>query len=358
MPETTRTGRRTPPPRFGERRRKALAERLRRHRRRPVAVALVVSVAALCAAGVGFGAYAAIGDGAGPAALGGQIGIATPDSSGEVVAEGRPDAGDPDGTPISDPPTGAPPAGSAPPATAPPSAAPQPTPAPRPQPQPSEPAPPDRDPADPLSPEYNPYTTPGDPAFVPEADRAAWLGQQALIRHCMAEAGFEYLEWQWWEGGTPMPAGLGADAEAAWMAALRGPESPDPAGGSAATGCEGAAHEQAEEAADAGTPVSAPLPPRDPAAPTERERWLAFQDAVRSCMSGHGFVYEYWEYWNPADQGTDGPPAMPAGLSAEQRAAWNEAAFGTPDTSGAEQPLDGGGCWTTGARAVDYREFQ
>jgi hypothetical protein len=320
-----------------------------------VAVGLAVSVAALCAIGVGFGAYAAIGDGAGPAALGGQIGIATPEQSGgDIVAGGRSDAGDVDGTPVTNPPTGAPPTG-APPVTAPPKAAPQPTPSP----SPSEPAPPPvRDPSDPLSPDYNPYITPGDPAFVPEEERAAWLGNQALIRQCMNEAGYEYLEWQWWEGGSPMPAGLDTTAEAAWMVALRGPEPADPAAGWQGAGCEGAAQHASEEAADAGSPVTAPLPARDPAAPSERERWLEFQDAVRACMTGLGFTYEYWEYWNPADQSSDGSPAMPAGLNADQRAAWNTAAFGSPDSTGAEHPLDGGGCWTTGAEAVDYREFQ
>ncbi|WP_308797596.1 hypothetical protein [Agromyces silvae] len=324
-------------------------------RKRPAAVALAVGVAALCAAGVGFGAYAAIGDGAGPAALGSQIGIKAPDrSGGDVVADGRYDAGEVDGAPVTDPPSNG-----APPATAPPGSAPSPTtpPSAAPQPTPSTPAPP-RDPSDPLSPDYNPHLNPDDPAFIPEAERAAWLGQQDLIRQCMREAGHEYLDWQWWEGGSPMPAGFDAATEAAWMAALRGPEPVDPAAGWQGRGCEGAAQHAADEGAQSGDPVTAPLPARDPAAPTERERWLAFQDAVRSCMAGQGFVYEYWEYWNPADQAADGSPAMPAGLNAEQRAAWNTAAFGSPDASGAEHPLDGGGCWTTGAQAVDYREFQ
>lgn len=347
MPETSRTGRRTRPSRSRDR---------RGARRRPLGVAAAIGVAVLCAAGVGFGAYAAIGDGAGPAALGSQIGIKTPDGSGvDVVAEGRADAGEVDGTPVRNPPANGTPPGTAPPASPPPSAAPQPSP----DPSPSTPAPPPtRDPSDPLSPDYNPYLTPGDPAFIPEAERAAWLGRQELIRQCMRDAGYDYLEWQWWEGGSPMPAGLDAETEAAWMTALRGAEPVDPAAGWQGAGCEGAAGHAAEEAADAGAPVTAPVPARDPAAPTERERWLAFQDAVRTCMSGQGFVYEYWEYWNPADQTSGDSPAMPAGLNADQRAAWNTAAFGAPDISGAEHPLDGGGCWTTGAEAVDYREFQ
>jgi hypothetical protein len=348
MPETSRTGRRTRSSRFGDRRR-AL-------RRRPVVLALSIGVAALCAAGVGFGAYAAIGDGAGPAALGSQIGITSPDlPGGDIVADGRHDAGDVDGTPVTEPPsTGAPPA-STPPPTTPPSSAPQPSPGPT----PSTPAPPPtRDPTDPLSPEYNPYLNPDDPAFIPEAERAAWLGRQELIRQCMNEAGHEYLEWQWWEGGSPMPEGLDAAAEAAWMAVLRGPEPGDPTAGTPSGGCEAAAQDAVDEAADTGDPVTAPLPPRDPAAPTERERWLAFQEAVRSCMAAQGFGYDYWEYWNPADQTSGESPAMPAGLSDDQRAAWNVAAFGVPDATGAEHPLDGGGCWTTGAEAVDYREFQ
>ncbi|MDR5701126.1 hypothetical protein [Agromyces aerolatus] len=345
MPETSRAGRRTRSSRFGERRR-AL-------RRRPVVLALSIGVAALCAAGVGFGAYAAIGDGAGPAALGSQIGIKTPGQAGdEVVAEGRADAGDVDGVPVTEPPASGAPPETAPPATAPPTAAPQPSPGPEPS------TPPVRDPSDPLSPGYNPHLTPGDPAYVPEEERAAWLGRQELIRQCMNAAGFEYLEWEWWEGGSPMPAGLDAEAEAAWMTALRGPEPAEAAAGEPAGGCEAAAQQAADEGNDAGDPVTAPVPGRDPAAPTERERWLAFQDAVRACMAEQGFVYEYWEYWNPEDQTSGGSPAMPAGLSADERAAWNTAAFGSPDASGAEHPLDGGGCWTTGAEAVDYREFQ
>jgi len=345
MPETSRTGRRTPPPRFGDGRHQTS--------KRPAAVALIIGVVALCAAGVGFGAYAAIGDGAGPAAIGGHIGIKPSAPSGpDVVAEGEHHAGEVDGTPVTTPPTGsAPPAAPAP--SMPPTTAPSPSPAPPPT---SEP--PALDPSDPMSPEYNPYLTPGDPAYVPEEERAAWLGRQELIRQCMREAGHEYLEWQWWEGGSPMPVGLDAAAETAWMAALRGAEPTDPAAGWEGAGCEGAAQHAAEEAAQAGSPVTAPLPMRDPAAPTERERWLAFQDAVRGCMTAQGYPYEYWEYWNPEDQRPGASAAMPNGLGPDERAAWNTAAFGSPDATGAEQPLDGGGCWTAGAEAVDYREFQ
>jgi hypothetical protein len=344
-------------------------------------------VAALCAVAVGFGAYAAMGDGAGPAALGGQIGIAASGGpNGDAVAEGAPEAGDVDGTPVTEPPAADAPPGTQPPATQPPGT-----------PQPSQPPvatePPARDPSDPMSPAYNPYTTPGDPAFVTEAARMAWLGRQAVIRDCMGQAGFEYLEWQWWEGGTPMPAGLGAAAEAAWMAALRGdapadapqaapsaetpsptaepgPDAtpaPEPSPGPDQTptaqprpagGCEQVAADAAAAAEAAGSPLTAPLPPRDPSAPTERERWLAFQDAVRACMAGVGQPYNYWEFWNPQYSLQNGSPAMPAGLTDQQRAAWNTAAFGSPDANASEQPLDGGGCWTTGANAVDYREFQ
>jgi hypothetical protein len=354
------------PSRFGERRSgsRQADERRRAGRKRSAIVSLAIGVAALCAAGVGFGAYAALGDGAGPAALGGQIGIATPsgDQNGDVVAEGAPDPGEVDGTPLTEPPASEAPHPTQPPATTPPGAAPQPTP-------PAEAAPPVRDPSDPLSPEYNPYTTPGDPAYVPEEVRMEWLGRQAVIRQCMTDAGFEYLEWQWWEGGSPMPAGLSADAEAAWLQALRG----DAAGVAAETpeatpaptppappegGCEQAAQEAAQDAEADGAPLTEPIPARSSSAPTERETWLAFQDAVRACMREQGLAYEYWEYWNPADQGVDGSPAMPPGLSDAQRADWATAAFGSPDASGAEQPIDGGGCWTTGAEAVDYREFQ
>jgi hypothetical protein len=345
-------------------------ERRRVGRTRSAIVTLAIGVAALCAAGAGFGAYAALGDGAGPAALGGQIGIATPNAQhGDVVAEGAPDPGEVDGTPVTDPPASEAPPATQPPVTTPPGQSPQPTP-------PAEAAPPVRDPSDPLSPEYNPYTTPGDPAYVPEEVRAEWLGRQAVIRQCMTAAGFEYLEWQWWEGGSPMPAGLSPEAEAAWLQALRGdaagvaaetpetpqteaPETPTPSPGTGPEGgCEQVGQEAAQDAEAGGAPLTEPIPARSPAAPTERETWLAFQDAVRACMRDQGYTYEYWEYWNPADQGVNGSPAMPAGLTDAERADWNTAAFGSPDASGAEQPIDGGGCWTTGAEAVDYREFQ
>lgn len=363
------------PPLFGERRSsrqtgqsgsRQADERRRAGRRRSAIVSLAIGVAALCAAGVGFGAYAALGDGAGPAALGGQIGIATPNAeSGDVVAEGAPDPGEVDGTPVTEPPASEAPPATQPPATTPPGRTPQPTP-------PAEAAPPVRDPSDPLSPEYNPYTTPGDPAYVPEEVRAEWLGRQAVIRQCMTDAGFEYLEWQWWEGGSPMPAGLSPEAEAAWLQALRGdaagvaseaPDStetptPSPDPGLPEGGCEQVGQEAAQDAEAGGAPLTEQVPARSPAEPTERETWLAFQDAVRACMRDQGLAYEYWEYWNPADQGVNGSPAMPTGLTEAQRADWNTAAFGSPDASGAEQSLDGGGCWTAGAEAVDYREFQ
>ncbi|WP_350348581.1 hypothetical protein ABIQ69_01245 [Agromyces sp. G08B096] len=335
------------------RRRRLLPSRrgaARASRERAVVTGGVLAVVALCAVGAGFGAYAAIGDGAGPAALGGQIGLAAPTdpAPGGVVADGRSEVGDTDGTPV---------AGSPEPGTAPPSAAPHPSPSPTPAPTPEAPEQSTHpDPADPLSPAYNPYTTPGDPAFVTETARSQWLGQQEVVRQCMRDAGFEYLPWQWWEGGSPMPPGLSDGAQAAWMTALRGAPEPAP-DGSSDPGCEAVAQGVADEAKAAGTPLSAPLPERDPAAPTPRERWLEFQDAVRACMAEAGQEYRYWEFWNPEFSAVDGSPAMPPGLTDAERAAWNTAAFGSPDAAGQAAPLDHGGCWTEGARAVDYREF-
>ncbi len=265
-------------------------------------------------------------------------------ASPELRAGGGEDAGGIDTSPLPTDPS----APSTPRADAPPPTGPAPEtrqPAPRDQvPAPQTPAP--RDPADPMSPEYNPYLVEGDPAYVTEDTRRQWLGQQEVVRQCMRDAGFEYLDWQWWEEGNPMPAGLSTGAQEAWFAAFRGE-----------AGCEAVGARVAQEASDAGTPLSEPLPEADPAAPTPRERWLAFQDAVRSCMADAGLEYRYWEYWNPAYPSTDGTPAMPEGLGDAERSNWNLTAFGSAEDPGAAVPTDGGGCWATGATAVDFRPF-
>ncbi|QEO14676.1 hypothetical protein FLP10_09840 [Agromyces intestinalis] len=335
---------------------------------RRLAVIGAATLALLCGAGFAIGAHAAFGDHDGPAVLMAHPGVLPWERD---AVSSRPGDGEPrqiDAAPGTDPtdPPGAtaeptPSPGPTPNPSTPPTPAPAPgptpgpspdeTPAPTPTPAPTHP-PVSTDPTDPMSPKYNPYTTPGDPAYVTDDAKSAWLGRQTVVRQCMTDAGFDYLDWLWWEGGSPMPQGLDADAEAAWMHALRGDGSQE--GDWQSAGCEGAAWHAADEAAAAGAPLTAPVPPPS-TGPTPRERWLGFQDAVRACMTDAGYEYRYWEFWNPAYAGTDGPAAMPPGLDDAQRAAWTTAAFGSPDGSGGS--LDGGGCWTTGADATGYAEF-
>lgn len=265
-------------------------------------------------------------DGAGPDAPGGERpgapGPGDPGDPAEPPAEGAPPTTpDPEPTPTPGDPT-------VPPSEDPGDGRPTPTP------------PPTLDPSDPMSPAYNPYTTPGDPAYVDDDAKRAWLGQEAVVRACMAEAGFEYVEWQWWYGGSPVPDGLDAAGLEAWMRALRGGDD----------GCEAVGARAAAEAEAAGTPLTADIPPA-PDGPTERQHWLEFQDAVRACMSSAGHEYRYWEYWNPAYSGADGAlPAMPAGLAGDARAAWESALYG----GAADGESATSGCWAEGKAQAAY----
>jgi len=78
---------------------------------------------------------------------------------------------------------------------------------------------------------------PGGPPSMPDpdaappsaAEREAWLEFQQLVRTCMAEAGHQYLYWEWWNPGPDtsnrfpaMPADLTPDEFAAWELALHG----------------------------------------------------------------------------------------------------------------------------------------
>ncbi|MWB99147.1 hypothetical protein [Agromyces seonyuensis] len=261
---------------------------------------------------------------------------------------------------------------------------------------------------DPMSPEYNPYTTVGDPAYLTEGVRREWLGQEAVVRDCMSAAGFEYLPWQWWYGGSPLPTGLSADEEAAWYAAYAGgaadgaatssafhaepvneseaeaeqgtdavPETaeppvteppvtptpeptpdptPDPTPTPDPGGCRAVGQAAAEAAVAAGAPLAADLPAAPgPEVPTEREAWLAFQDEVRACMSSAGFEYRYWQYWNPAYTAPPGGilAAEPEGLDEATRAAWQAALYGAAGSA----PSEGGGCWASGMSSSGYRAF-
>lgn len=201
---------------------------------------------------------------------------------------------------------------------------------------------------DPMSPKYNPYTTAGDPSYLSEVERTEWLGTEVLVRECMAAAGFDYGDWQWWYGGSPQPGGQSDSEAAAWSLALRGD--------SETNGCRGDAKRAAADAAEQGAPLSAPLPPAPGAdVPTEREHWLEFQSAVRSCMAERGFEYVYWEYWNPIYDGGAAPAAMPPELEGDARAAWNVAAFGTADANTGGETA--GGCWGSGRGASGYTSF-
>lgn len=65
-------------------------------------------------------------------------------------------------------------------------------------------------------------------APTPE-EQERWLAFQQVVRDCMAEAGQEYLYWEWWNHGPDtsnrfpaMPADLRPDEVAAWQRALNG----------------------------------------------------------------------------------------------------------------------------------------
>ncbi|WP_344311936.1 hypothetical protein [Agromyces terreus] len=209
-----------------------------------------VGVLALCSLGAAAGVHAAGGDEAAPASIIAKILGTYETDDGEIGTDASgvqpiPDGGSGDGR---DDGSGRDPDPDAPATDAP--ATPEPTPGddadpddgdpddatpepdgtPSPDPDQGSPAP--VDPSDPMSPEYNPYTTQGDPAYVTDAEKSAWLGREAVVRTCMADAGFEYLDWQWWLGGSPQPAGQSPDDAAAWSTALRGDGS--------TSGCRGA----------------------------------------------------------------------------------------------------------------------
>lgn len=190
----------------------------------------------------------------------------------------------------------------------------------------------------PMDPDYNPYLEPTDPEYVTPEERSEWLGQQVVIRECMADAGFGYLDWHWWLGENAQPRGLDFETSVLWTKALYGPDLYHPGGGCADVGVAAA-----EAARAAGTPLSAPVP-SDPDMPTERQTWLLFQDEIRECMADAGFEYLYWEWWNPMYQSADMnvEPAMPAGLTEAQKAAWSLALWGDAGLGAAYRWEDAG----------------
>ncbi|MFB9308258.1 hypothetical protein BJY17_002277 [Agromyces hippuratus] len=182
--------------------------------------------------------------------------------------------------------------------------------------------------------DYNPYLDPLSDQFVTPEARSEWLGKQVVIRECMADAGFDFLEWQWWLGGSPQPTGLDYETTILWSQALYGPDIYNPGGGCAEAG------DKAEvEAREAGQPLGAPETPVDPEAPTEREIWLEFQQRVRDCMAEAGHEYLYFEWWNP-----DGSEAQPLDLTEAERAEWTLALDGNA-AGGAAYRWEDAGCW-------------
>jgi len=148
-----------------------------------------------------------------------EVGEGEPDES---VSSGAIGEGDADGTVPPAPPGSAP----APPATprattkpgapaTPPTATPTPTPTP--------------DPDDPASDDPTTDRPPSHDTGPSDDEKATWLAFQQIVRECMADAGQEYLYWEWWNPGPDtsnrfpaMPADLGPDAVAAWNLALNG----------------------------------------------------------------------------------------------------------------------------------------
>lgn len=60
-------------------------------------------------------------------------------------------------------------------------------------------------------------------------EQQAWLAFQQIVRDCMADAGHEYLHWEWWNPPTDasnrfpaMPADLTPEQYAVWQLALHG----------------------------------------------------------------------------------------------------------------------------------------
>ncbi|GAA1762893.1 hypothetical protein [Agromyces humatus] len=187
--------------------------------------------------------------------------------------------------------------------------------------------------------DYNPYLEPGDPEYVSLEERAEYLGQDAVVRQCMNDAGFEYLPNLWWINEGPQPSGLDFESSVLWTQALYGPDIYNPGGG-----CADAGVAAADAARAAGTPLTAPVPPDDPSKPTPRQQSLVFEDAVRECMADAGFEVRYFEWWNPEHQPGDPrvDARMPENLGADEQAAWTAAMWGDAGSAAAYRWEDAG----------------
>jgi hypothetical protein len=92
---------------------------------------------------------------------------------------------------------------------------------------------------DPMSADYNPFLEPGDPEYVTEAEMTTWYALQDVIRQCMTEQGFEYLEWDWRLDEGPQPARQSWAEGDAWVKALYGADRLNPTGIWQESGCSG-----------------------------------------------------------------------------------------------------------------------
>lgn len=190
---------------------------------------------------------------------------------------------------------------------------------------------------DPLSDEYNPYITPGDPQFVEMDERAEHLGREAVIAECMAGEGFEYHVAAWWLGEQSQPRGLDYETSILWLDAYYGQMRQDwSITDWQKQGCLGVGLHAAEVARAAGTPLSAPVPEPDPDALTPREIHREFQLVIQACMADAGFDYFVPEV---AEYGVD---PKPFDLAGEDVAAWELALWGDSGLGSAYRWEDAG----------------
>ncbi|GAA2033592.1 hypothetical protein GCM10009819_17100 [Agromyces tropicus] len=176
-----------------------------------------------------------------------------------------------------------------------------------------------------------PELDPADPAFIPFEQREEHMIREQALARCMAGRGITYYPAAWWLNQDSQPRGLGFDESIAFTAALYGEASATGYDWSlpwTERGCVGETEHELEEAAAAGTVLTADVPEPDPLAPTPRQAQFVFQQAIERCMEEAGFEYLMpWDLAPGARTYPDGPaqyrPERPSTLDAEQRAAWD-----------------------------------
>lgn len=195
---------------------------------------------------------------------------------------------------------------------------------------------------DSLSDEYNPYITPGDADYVEMEERAEYLGRETVIAECMAGEGFEYHVAAWWLGEQSQPRGLDYETSILWLDAYYGEMRQDwSIIDWQRQGCLGVGLHAAEVARAAGTPLMAPVPEPDPDALTPREIQSEFQRAIQSCMIERGYEYRIVALGEVGTSLEDNP-AMPDGLTEDQRADWLLALWGNAGGGSAYRWEDAG----------------